>query len=157
MIRTDVATATEDTPVMEIIRFLAVEEVDAVLILDLRGRVTGVVTPDDPLPGVAATRTRAPHRYGAGRAAATQAWHLLRTTAPVVSTLAPLSAAAELMRAEGARHIVAVDDGGRILGVVSREDLVRSPALAPPRSRHDSADRRVPPGPPGATSVARKS
>ncbi len=137
---TDVATARQDTAVTKIIEALAVQGVSGVLILDERDHVVGLVSPDDLLPGIAATHrhgARAPHRYRATKAAATQAWQLLSTPAPIISAHAPLSAAADLMRSEKVKQLVVTDDCGRLLGIVSRADLFRLNVRRNLAVRHD--------------------
>lgn len=139
VMNTDVAVAYEDTPVTKIIEILAAGAVRAVLILDQREQVAGVVSPDDLLPTIAAIHgsARAPHRHRPVKAAATQAWQLLNSPVLTVSADAPLSVAAERLRTARAPHLVATDESGKPLGVVTSRDLYR---LRIPRDGFDSRD-----------------
>ncbi|MEV4412823.1 CBS domain-containing protein [Catellatospora sp. NPDC049609] len=127
VMNTDVAIAYEDTPVTKIIEILAGRDVCGVLILDQRDRVVGIVSPDDLLPTIAAVHgnARAPHRHTPVKAAATQAWQLLKSPVPTVRAVAPLAVAAEQMRATRASQLVATGEFGEPLGVVTSRDVDR--------------------------------
>lgn len=118
VMRRRVVTATVDTPVGQLARLLAVHRVSAVPIVDADRRVLGVVSEADL----------------AQRAIGT-AGEVMSVRPLTVPADAPLSVAAIKLEHSGAERLLVTGDGGRLLGVVSRADVLR------PLTRTDTAIR----------------
>ncbi len=117
-----VVTATADTPVAQVARLLALHRVRGLPIVDDDRRVLGVVTGAD-LP-----------RRTTGAAGVT-AGDVMTTRPVTVPADAPLSVAATKMRHRNVNRLLVVDKEGRLIGVVSRSDVLR------PLTRPDTAVR----------------
>jgi CBS domain-containing protein len=136
---TDVITAPENTPVGELADIMSTRRVSAVPIVGDDDHVVGIVSQADLLEKVAATgtRTRAPRRRRAARAAtATSARDLMSTPALSITPDTPLSAAARKMQATKVKRLLVTGGSGQLLGIVSRADLLRL------YTRPDTAIRR---------------
>ncbi|MFC0597879.1 CBS domain-containing protein [Streptomyces palmae] len=127
----DVVTVRTDTPFKEVASLLSTHGISAVPVADEQGAPVGVVSEadllrkqiEDPdLPGRAA-----PSQGGdeAAKARAQNAAGLM--TAPVATVRAdwPVAGAAREMDRYRVRRLVVVDDADRIVGIVSRSDLLR--------------------------------
>jgi CBS-domain-containing membrane protein len=101
-------------------------------VVDADGRLVGIVSDAD----LALKEERPPGRHArfpfgwkgarSGRAKATGRTAADVMTAPVV-TISPdalISAAARLLRRRGVRHLPVIDAGGRLVGIVTRRDLL---------------------------------
>ncbi|MEV4767449.1 CBS domain-containing protein [Micromonospora chokoriensis] len=129
----EVETVTAETPYREIVDVLLRRGVSAVPVIDGFRRVLGVVSEADLLHRVECAGEpvhrrvfESRRRRGArAKGAALLAGDLM--TAPAVSTYAetPLSAAARLMDHEQVKRLPVLDDLGRLVGIVSRGDLLR--------------------------------
>jgi CBS domain-containing protein len=128
---TQVITAKPDTPFKDVVRVMADQAISAVPVVDEQNRPIGVVSEADVLAKQEfhGGEDEQPHGDPAGR----DRWYraLARTagelmTAPVRTVPAgePLSVAARMLAREKVRRMFVVDDGGRIVGVVSRRDLL---------------------------------
>jgi len=133
MMTTDVVTVEASTPFKEIVARLAGCRVSAVPVVDADGRVLGVVSEADLLLkeehpagelGVPLVWTRR-RRIEREKAAGTVAGELM--TAPVVTVqpTATVAEAARRMHAAGVKRLPVVGEGGRLLGIVSRADLLK--------------------------------
>jgi len=141
---THVASVEAGTPFKEVAELLVRRGVSAAPVLDEDGRVVGVVSEGDLLrkeefreeyygqgyrPRL---RTRLRRRLagrgadGRRKAASATAGEVMSapavTVAPDISTVT----AAQLMDAHGVKRLVVVDDGGRLIGIVSRRDLLKA-------------------------------
>jgi CBS domain-containing protein len=130
---TDVATVGEETPYREIVDVLVRRGISAVPVVDGFLRVLGVVSEADLLHKI----ERAGHpeerrvfegrrrRVGREKADALLARDLM--TAPAVTThpQASLPAAARQMERESVKRLPVLDDLGRLVGIVTRGDLLR--------------------------------
>ena len=111
---------------------LRARAISAVPVTDQAGRVIGVVSEADlllkedrevleerhgPLDGRRARQARA-------KAAATTAAELMTSPAVTIGSEAPLAQAARLMRERGVKRLPVVDETGRVVGIVSRGDLL---------------------------------
>ncbi|MEU7772317.1 CBS domain-containing protein [Micromonospora taraxaci] len=129
----EVETVTVETPYREIVDVLLRRGVSAVPVIDGFRRVLGVVSEADLLHRVECAGEpvhrrvfESRRRRGArAKGAALLAGDLM--TAPAVSTYAetPLSGAARLMDHEQVKRLPVLDDLGRLVGIVSRGDLLR--------------------------------
>jgi len=104
-----VAAIGVDTAIPTIAEVLSTRAVSAVPVVDRENRVIGIVSEADVLR----------HRFTGGTAADIM-------TRPVVTVRADQSAAtaAQLMQRHAIKRLPVVDDVGRLVGIVSRSDLV---------------------------------
>lgn len=130
---TDVATVRESTPYREIVDLMASRHISAVPVVDDFRRVVGVISEADLLYKVELIGEPHERRIFEGRrrhaarvkADATLAHELM--TAPAVTVLSgtPLVAAAKQMDRERVKRLPVTDDLGRLIGIVSRGDLLK--------------------------------
>jgi CBS domain-containing protein len=130
---TEVVTVQPWTPFREIVTRLAEHRISAVPVLDAEGNVLGVVTEADlllkqehsdlefNLP-LAWSRRR---RLEREKAAAIVAGELMTTPAVTVSPTATVTEAARRMHTAGVKRLPVVNDAGRLVGIVSRADLLK--------------------------------
>ena len=128
----DVVCAQEDTPYKELVELLATRRVSAVPVVDDRRHVLGVVSEADlllkqeklarPLARVLSARRR---RRGRAKAKATVAAELMSQPAITIGTQATLTEAARRLHAEGIKRLPVIDAVGRLVGIVSRVDLLK--------------------------------
>ncbi|MCW3841571.1 CBS domain-containing protein [Micromonospora yasonensis] len=129
----DVATVREETPYRQIVDVLIRRGISAVPVVDSFDRVLGVVSEADLLHKVERSGHPDERRVFKGRrrrtarekAGALVAGDLM--TAPAVTTTPPASlpAAARLMDREAVKRLPVLDDLGRLVGIVTRSDLLR--------------------------------
>ncbi|MCA2218897.1 BON domain-containing protein [Jidongwangia harbinensis] len=133
----EVITVGVDTPVGQIVSLLDREDISAVPVTTATGGVLGVVSQADLLVGVADGERDNP-RGGRpkGRATALRAGDLMTTPALSIDANASLTQAARTMQGRNVRRLLVTSPQGRLLGVVSRGDLLR------PYARNDAEIRR---------------
>ncbi|WP_416904568.1 CBS domain-containing protein [Micromonospora echinospora] len=129
----DVATVDGQTPYREVVDLLVRRGISAVPVVDGFRRVRGVVSEADLLHKVERAGRPDERRIFEGRrrrdarvkADAMVAEELM--TAPAVTTYpgASLPAAARLMEREQVKRLPVLDDLGRLVGIVTRADLLR--------------------------------
>ncbi|MQA82203.1 MAG: CBS domain-containing protein [Streptosporangiales bacterium] len=128
----DVVTVRPSTPFAQIARLLAERRVSAVPVVDEDGNLQSVVSEADLLskeehrddrPGTHAFFHRA--RLSRAKAAATDAAQLMTAPAVAIGPDATLVSAAKLMTRRNVKRLPVVDDG-RLVGIVSRTDLLRA-------------------------------
>ncbi len=128
----DVVTVSPDTPFKEITSVLTTHSISAVPVADTRGAPMGLVSEADLLRKQAEqpdkyreqeTPPGWPHERAKARAE--NAAGLM--TAPVVTAHAdwPVAQAARTMDRNRVRRLLVVDEADRIVGIVSRSDLLR--------------------------------
>lgn len=105
---TDVAVVFPGTPLKDAAALLLDRRISGVPVVDAAGDVLGVLSETDLL---------APHGHVAGEA--------MTTPALTIPPNRPLAVAAELMLAQGVNRLPVVE-GGKLLGIVTRADLVRA-------------------------------
>lgn len=128
---TDVAAVEPDTSYHDVARLMTERRVNAVAVIDDGRHVLGVVSEADMIrrqergfgrlgTGLPLRRRRERAQAGARTAAG------LMTTPPVtIHPDAPLGAAARQLNGRHIRRMPVVDRHGRLLGIVSRRDLLR--------------------------------
>jgi CBS domain-containing protein len=130
---TDVVTVLTDTPYSEIVSTLARYKISAVPVLDGFGHVVGVVSEadlllkmefagDDAEPRFFEWGTRKTKRTKARGATAAE---LMTSPAITVQPGVPLAQAAKHLDSEGIKRLPVTDEHGRLVGIVSRRDLLR--------------------------------
>jgi CBS-domain-containing membrane protein len=128
----EVLTARESDPVKEIARWLAAGSVSALPVLDRDHGVVGVVSEADLL-----LRAGQPEGHGIrdildprrkarrGRATGRTALQLMTSPAITVRPEASVREAARIMTERGVKRLPVVDEAGRLVGIVSRADLIK--------------------------------
>lgn len=127
-----VVQARRDTPFKELVRLLAENDVTALPVVDDLGRPMGVVSEADLLRKSAdqadpSGRTPVPHLEAWERAKAEGARAEELMSAPAVCARPDWSVveAARLMEIQHVKRLPVVDEADRLLGIVSRGDLLR--------------------------------
>lgn len=130
----DVVAVRADTPYRTVVDLLVSRRVSAVPVIDRSRRVVGIVSEADLLHKVEATGGERPHRrlFPSRRRRADHAKATARTagdvmTAPVVTALPSLTvaAAARRMQRANVKRLPVEDDLGRLIGIVTRGDLLK--------------------------------
>ncbi|MFG2041876.1 CBS domain-containing protein [Dactylosporangium sp. NPDC048998] len=123
----------EDTPFKEIVDLLEAHEVNAAPVVDAFDRVVGVVSSADLLAKIEFAgdddrvrlfETRHT-RQARGKAHATAAGELMNAPAVTVMGTTSLPAAARIMESAGLKRLPVVDELGRLIGMVTRRDLLK--------------------------------
>ncbi|GAB1692153.1 CBS domain-containing protein [Krasilnikovia sp. M28-CT-15] len=124
--------ATEADSYRQVVNLLMEHRVSAVPVVDAFERVTGVVSEADLLRKIeyvgeedARFLERGRRRRHRAKATARTAGDLMSSPAVVVVQRTSIPAAARIMDREGVKRLPVVDDLGRLLGVVSRGDLLK--------------------------------
>jgi CBS-domain-containing membrane protein len=144
---TDVATVDESTPYRKIVDVMTARHVSAVPVVDDFRRVLGVISEADLLhkvelvgkphePWLFERRRRHAARI---KADANVARELM--TAPAITTMGhtTLVEAARIMDRDGVKRLPVIDDLGRLIGIVSRGDLLKVHLRHDDDIRHDVA------------------
>jgi CBS domain-containing protein len=130
---TKVVTVEPSTPFKEIAARLAQHRISAVPVVDAGWRVLGIITEadlllkqehPDPKADVSLIWTRRRRRERA-KAAAAVAGKLMTAPAVTVPPTATVTEAARRMHAAGVKRLPVVDETGRLVGIVSRADLLK--------------------------------
>jgi CBS domain-containing protein len=125
----EVAIAAPDTTFKEVVARMQERGVSALPVVDADGRVLGIVSEADLL----LKEERPPRRVGgplldphgeAARALARSAGDAMTSPAVTVGPEATLTEAARLMHRRRVKRLPVVDGEGRLLGIVSRGDLL---------------------------------
>lgn len=130
---TDVATVGKDTPYREIIDVITSRHISAVPVVDRSRRVLGVVSEADLLHKVELIgepherRVFQSRRRRTARVKADAALAQDLMTAPAVTTYVntPIVRAAKLMDREQVKRLPVTNDLGRLVGIVTRSDLLK--------------------------------
>jgi CBS domain-containing protein len=129
----EVITVEEQTGFREIADLLVNRSISAVPVVDATGKVVGLVSEADLLPKLEYT-DRLPHhplalrrtRAAQHKADSNRAVDLMTAPAVTVSPDVSVSRAARMLEAARVKRLPVVDEHGRLLGIVSRRDLVRT-------------------------------
>ncbi|MDG4797571.1 CBS domain-containing protein [Micromonospora sp. WMMD1082] len=139
----DVVSVAADTSYREVVDALVNSGVSAAPVVDAEGRVLGVVSEADLLHKVEAAGEERERRLVSGlrrlaaKARATVAADLMTAPAIVVEPTASVVAAARRLEAEQIKRMPVVDAERRLVGVVSRRDLLRIHTRADAEIRAD--------------------
>ncbi|MDW8805532.1 CBS domain-containing protein [Streptomyces scabiei] len=120
-----------DTPFKDIVRAMTDRQVSAVPVVEGDGRVVGVVSEADLLPKEEfrdrdLTRAEQLRRMSdLAKAGAVTAEEVMSAPAVVVHPDVTLGQAARIMAVNRVKRLPVIDDEGRLLGVVSRGDLLK--------------------------------
>jgi CBS domain-containing protein len=132
LMTTDVVTVHTDTPYRQIVDLLAQRRVSAVPVLDAAGTVIGVVSEADLMYKIEFQDRDEPvrrftwRRRGARtKAAGDTARELMTTPALTIGPDASIVTAAKLMDAERVKRLPVITESGRLVGIVSRRDLLK--------------------------------
>ncbi len=128
---TDLVVATTTTPYKELIRSMRQHRVNALPVVDADHHLVGIVTqtdlalkqeyrPTGPTPFLEGTEQR--HRRR--KAAATVAEECMSRQVTVVGPDTAVPSAARLLHRDGVHHLPVVDADGRLVGIVTRSDLL---------------------------------
>ncbi len=128
---TDVITAPTTMPFKHLVRLIEDHHVSALPVIDERGVLVGIVSEADlllkeenPEPATSGMLTRRRRRIDQTKAAGLVASQVMSSPAVTVAPDATLSEAARSMRRYGVKRLPVVDGTGRVIGIVSRADLL---------------------------------
>jgi CBS-domain-containing membrane protein len=143
----DVVSVNAGTGYKEIADLMVRHSISAVPVVDTGGHVLGVVSEADLLAKLEYADRVPRHplalrrlRNGRQKAAGDTAVQLMTTPAVTIAATETLTRAARLMDAARVKRMPVVDDGGRLVGIVSRRDLVRIYTRPDPEIRACVAD-----------------
>ncbi|GID91261.1 CBS domain-containing protein [Amorphoplanes digitatis] len=129
---TAVVTVSQSAAYREVVDLLVGHRFSAVPVVDDFQRVTGVVSEADLLRKIEYAGDEEPRLFDGRRrrgdrtkASARTAAELMSAPPVVVPAGASLAAAARLMDREAVKRLPVVDDLGRLIGIVSRGDLLK--------------------------------
>jgi CBS-domain-containing membrane protein len=129
---TAVVTVPPDAPYRAVVDLLVSHRFSAVPVVDEFLRVTGVVSEADLLRKIEYAGDEEPRMFEGRRrrgertkATARTAGSLMSSPAVVALSSTSIAAAARLMDSEGVKRLPVVDDLGRLVGIVSRGDLLK--------------------------------
>ncbi|UQU68609.1 CBS domain-containing protein [Couchioplanes caeruleus] len=129
---TSVVTVPEDAPYRAVVDLLIRHRLSAVPVVDDFQRVTGVVSEADLLRKIEYAGDEKPRLFEGRRRRGDRVKADARTAADLMSappvtalTGTPIPAAARLMEREGVKRLPVTDDLGRLVGIVSRGDLLK--------------------------------
>ncbi|GAA3950177.1 CBS domain-containing protein [Actinoplanes auranticolor] len=129
---TAVVTVSPETPYRGVVDLLVSNRFSAVPVVDEFQRVTGVVSEADLLRKIEYAGAEEPRLFDGRRrrgervkASARTAADLMSTPPVTVPVSTSITAAARVMDGEGVKRLPVVDDLGRLVGIVSRGDLLK--------------------------------
>lgn len=125
-------TVTPGTPVKEAASILEQRQISSLPVVDGNGKLCGVVTEADIIREAFGKDPRA-HLIPSDHAPHSEAHSVSDVMTPHVVTaleFSDASEAAELMTSTSIKSLPVLDESGRLVGIVSRSDLVRARARA---------------------------
>ncbi|MEU4689956.1 CBS domain-containing protein [Actinoplanes sp. NPDC023714] len=129
---TEVVTAAPAATYRQLVDLIIERRVGAVPVIDDFRRVTGVVSEADLLRKIEYAEDDQPRLFEGrrrrdqrGKAAAGTAAELMSTPAVTALRGTSIPSAARIMEREQVKHLPVTDDLGRLVGIVSRADLLR--------------------------------
>lgn len=144
----DVVTVAADTPYRDIVDTLTGRRVSAAPVVDEQGRVVGVVSEADLLHKIELVGEERERRIFAGRrqrqaqakAHGTLARDLMSAPAITIDPETSLTAAARRLDEAGVKRLPVTDEQGRLVGIVTRGDLLHVYLRDDHAIAHDVAD-----------------
>jgi CBS-domain-containing membrane protein len=140
----DVVSVREDTPYRDVVELLLERRISAVPVLDESDRVAGLVSEADLLWKVAAVDAPRPgpvevrrHRSDRAKAKGHTAGDVMTAPAVTVTPALSVSAAARKLYEAHVKRLPVVTDDGRLIGIVTRSDLLRVHLRSDANIRHD--------------------
>jgi CBS domain-containing protein len=127
---TPVVTVTPETSFKECVRVLRRKRVSGLPVVDKAGRLVGIISESDLLNKVERRDDDSyileskRHRLDRARASALDVRTAMSTTVFSVSPDFPIALAAREMHTRGFKRLPVVDSNGRLVGIVSRGDLL---------------------------------
>jgi CBS domain-containing protein len=121
-----VVTVSPETPIAEVARILVEREISGLPVVDAGGRVVGVVSEGDLLVREAGHWSDERRRARGGKVDARTAGEAMTSPALTIEPFRAIRAVAEIMIENHVNRLPVVDADGRLLGIVSRADLVRA-------------------------------
>jgi CBS domain-containing protein len=128
---TEVVTAFPDTTFKEAVELLELHRISGLPVVDHAGKVVGVISEADLLnkaekrqPDAYVLESRR-HRLDRSRAAALDVASAMTTGVTTVRPDTPIALAAREMHTRGFKRMPVVDAEGRLVGIVSRGDLLK--------------------------------
>ncbi|NAZ34382.1 MAG: CBS domain-containing protein [Pyrobaculum sp.] len=112
-------TATQDATLLDVVKIMATHNIGLVALVDEAGRPLGVVSERDVIRALARGVQLSAKAIEVGTRG-----NLLTAKADE-----DIYSAIKKMRERGTRHILVVDDAGKLVGVVSIRDLIEDRAL----------------------------
>jgi CBS domain-containing protein len=130
---TEVVSVGDEASFLEIVELLQGQDVSGVPVVDPTGRVVGVVSEADLLPKMeyAGTAKGRPlfesrrHHAVRGKATAELVHDVMTAPAVTVQPSASIVEAARMMDSAAVKRLPVVDEFGRLIGIVTRHDLLR--------------------------------
>ena len=116
----DVVSVLPDTRFKECVDMIRVHRVGALPVIDAAGRLLGILTESDLL-----RKEEGPVGRDQSRAAARTAAEAMTRALTTSNPDATVAEAARLMHAASVRHLPIIDAEGRLIGIVSRADLLK--------------------------------
>lgn len=149
---TRVHVASPLTPFKLLVRLIEENRISAVPIVDIQGVPVGVVSESDLLLKERRTELEAQagplqawkNRPERAKASGVLAEDLMTSPAITILSSALITDAARLMHERNVRRLIAVDDRGRIVGIVSRSDLLQVFLRTDEDLREEVVDRIIP-------------
>lgn len=129
---TDVATVHEDTPFKDVVRILDQRDISAVPVVDADNRVIGIVSNADLIPKQGAQEPSESHspmvwfqrHWDRARKEATTAGELMSSPVITIGPEDTVVEAAKRLDEYTVKRLPVVNDDGKLLGIVSRRDLL---------------------------------
>jgi CBS domain-containing protein len=112
-------TATQDATLLDVVKIMATHNIGLVAVVDEAGRPLGVVSERDVIRALARGVQLSAKAIEVGT----------RENLLTAKTDEDIYSAIKKMRERGTRHILVVDDAGKLVGVVSIRDLIEDRAL----------------------------
>jgi CBS domain-containing protein len=112
-------TATQEAALLDVVKIMATHNIGLVAVVDEAGRPLGVVSERDVIRALARGVQLSAKAIEVGT----------RGNLLTAKTDEDIYSAIKKMRERGTRHILVVDDAGKLVGVVSIRDLIEDRAL----------------------------
>lgn len=144
----EVVVVRDRTPFKEIAKLMRQHDVSALPVVDATDELVGVVSEADLLMKEEHVADGEPHhrfqsrrrRIARAKAGGVVAQELMSSPAETIDPGAPLARAARLMHERRVKRLPVVDTNGKVVGIVSRADLLKVFLRADGEIRHEIED-----------------